>query len=1411
MLAARFDGEFDDDEGRDDELRRELRKLATLNGGKTVNPRSPKQVSDLLYGPGSMGYDGNGGREPAGGRLGPTDKGTLRRILFGDGADSEWEDDEKALEKRKEVASAVLRCRELLSSTHASGGKKTASSSASSSSSSSSSSSRGSFGLGTASEFPTAGGDSDDQPLSVEVELPSLLDGRRQENVQVADSSSAAHNATIIGSADWHRWPLRGTWSEAAERNGAATTSRSFSSASSPSTEAYPSMSPFERTVMALFPDPPNADDGSATDEEEEEEDAPYVLDPYWIDPLLSLTKPAARSLVRQLRPDGCPMGYDPSASPVSNLRSRETGGSTTTPQKRTTALLGYVRSRKAERHPDAVVLVRVGDFYESYGVDALLLVEHCGLNPMAGKARAGCPWRNVQSTLDGLTSAGLRVAVYEEWNGEGADPTGGNGVGKLKTRYLSQVVSSANPTYLHGLVLNDDGGGSVEDHGGPSSASSSSPGRSYVGVLETSAGYALVEVSAEERTARVSERLTAEAASCRLAAYPPADPLFYVPASAATGAGASTRRTDRLPFLPWRQGRSPAPPSLSRLGGGAGADVGYAMGHKVRVKTLPPSLVVDPRPGLSDVERAKQTIVSAFLRLEDDSLPSRSPSSDGERRGAATHDDFALVASSGPSADAEPSSATEARPLHLETATQLGLMTDPAIPSLIASLLPDSAPASSRHFLRRWLLVPPPPDIADAMSRLVRNLKDECDRALPSLRAPPLGGRAISLIRAGQASAAVYREILSSLDAASEVLLLDEGEDSPESIVKPLMEILRHDTGIDNNSGSLRRQFLDATTMIESVVSTYNLEHSPHKSEQTGDEVDDLHQLDYISYHGDAVPPAFYERNEATWRGRVKPGALKHAHDVPLAAKRLARAIAVDFWGVDANALGDGSTVDLSTAKETKNPVLQDIFNNLLAMKSLPPWTKESESNYSENGKSPQYFHPRDRNGKVLRNRYTTELVQEAMSEYVEACANARSEVESVLTRLSWDLVDNGHLPAILQASHLNIILQTAAHHAASSNAKGWSTAAIYDEDSSAGHFEGVWPYWMDRSESVSNTFDLDGLFLLTAPNMSGKSTLMRSTAAAAHLINCGFCAPVDPGTWVRRFDSIFVRGASADVPTENKSAFGAEMGDVAALIRSCGRRSLVFVDEIGRGTSPKDGTSLAGAILEGMSESYMSGMFATHLHGILELPYSPEAEARLRKKRMAISEDFLGQPSWTYKMEDGVCTNSLALLTAAKFGLPGSILRRAEELSQYWSEEDLGGTAAKTSNDFGGLNGIQSAKSILEEAAGKSSSIQIPQGYMSPPSLEGVSCVYLLQIGNEEDKMRYYVGETDSLAQRLLQHRSKGEDWSYFSAVAIKMDDKSAARNVESLVIQRMARSGFNLVSVADGMSIRRPRRTQ
>jgi hypothetical protein len=101
-------------------------------------------------------------------------------------------------------------------------------------------------------------------------------------------------------------------------------------------------------------------------------------LDPRWLNRLERVQRPAAKALISQLTADN-ELGFVAATGPA----------------KKGT-LLEYVMQQKSA-HPDKVILTRVGEFYETYGVDAIMLVEHCGLNPMGSKAKAGCPVRNVQ------------------------------------------------------------------------------------------------------------------------------------------------------------------------------------------------------------------------------------------------------------------------------------------------------------------------------------------------------------------------------------------------------------------------------------------------------------------------------------------------------------------------------------------------------------------------------------------------------------------------------------------------------------------------------------------------------------------------------------------------------------------------------------------------------------------------------------------------------------------------------------------------------------------------------------------------------------------------------------------------------------------------------------------------------
>lgn len=183
-------------------------------------------------------------------------------------------------------------------------------------------------------------------------------------------------------------------------------------------------------------------------------------------------------------------------------------------------------------------------------------------------------------------------------------------------------------------------------------------------------------------------------------------------------------------------------------------------------------------------------------------------------------------------------------------------------------------------------------------------------------------------------------------------------------------------------------------------------------------------------------------------------------------------------------------------------------------------------------------------------------------------------------------------HSMLIIYSSHWALILKAIHEHAKSAKEKGWSMPTLVDFDDNKNesnegeervvvegaawtmrstamrrpHLElkEVFPYWLMRKQAVCNDVDLEGTFFLTAPNMSGKSTLMRSVLVAALLANCGLFVAASAAV-VPRFDLFFLRTASYDVPTEAMSALAFEMDDMKVLTRYCTSQSLIMIDELG------------------------------------------------------------------------------------------------------------------------------------------------------------------------------------------------------------------------------------------------------
>lgn len=155
----------------------------------------------------------------------------------------------------------------------------------------------------------------------------------------------------------------------------------------------------------------------------------------YWKNKLRGITKTQAIDMIPKL---------------INNILGFELGAKRSTSKSPT--LVDSVVEYKRD-HPEKIIFVRNGKFYETYGVDAVMLVNYCGLNPMGQDARAGCPDANVQQTLNCLTDEGFSVAIYEE----AADTTVEIKKPGLKRRFLKQIVSPASKIYMNDLCLRQD------------------------------------------------------------------------------------------------------------------------------------------------------------------------------------------------------------------------------------------------------------------------------------------------------------------------------------------------------------------------------------------------------------------------------------------------------------------------------------------------------------------------------------------------------------------------------------------------------------------------------------------------------------------------------------------------------------------------------------------------------------------------------------------------------------------------------------------------------------------------------------------------------------------------------------------------------------------------------------------
>ena len=206
--------------------------------------------------------------------------------------------------------------------------------------------------------------------------------------------------------------------------------------------------------------------------------------------------------------------------------------------------------------------------------------------------------------------------------------------------------------------------------------------------------------------------------------------------------------------------------------------------------------------------------------------------------------------------------------------------------------------------------------------------------------------------------------------------------------------------------------------------------------------------------------------------------------------------------------------------------------------------------------------------------------------------------------------------------------------------------------------------------------TLDTDDqqIIILTGPNMSGKSALLRQTALIVLMAQTGCFVPARVAN-IGMVDKIFTRVGASDNISLGESTFMVEMNETASILNNLSDRSLVLLDEIGRGTSTYDGISIAWAMVEYLHENKLRAktLFATHYHELNEMENS---FSRVKNYNVSIKE-LNNKVIFLRKLKRGGSEHSFGIHVARMAGMPKSVVSRADEilkeLEQSESKKDL------------------------------------------------------------------------------------------------------------------------------------------
>ncbi len=189
--------------------------------------------------------------------------------------------------------------------------------------------------------------------------------------------------------------------------------------------------------------------------------------------------------------------------------------------------------------------------------------------------------------------------------------------------------------------------------------------------------------------------------------------------------------------------------------------------------------------------------------------------------------------------------------------------------------------------------------------------------------------------------------------------------------------------------------------------------------------------------------------------------------------------------------------------------------------------------------------------------------------------------------------------------------------------------------------------------------------MVVITGPNMGGKSTFMRAVALCLWLAHVGLAVPADTAV-IGLLDGIYTRIGADDHLFRGQSTFMAELEDVALILRRASNRSLVLLDELGRGTSTYDGLAIAGAVVDYLAEAPGPfALFATHYHELTELA---SRRSTVQNWTVEVVVQANHNLVFSHRVVPGASDRSYGIEVARLAGLPRAVLERARKALQRW-----------------------------------------------------------------------------------------------------------------------------------------------